>query len=124
MAAHLNFHKWKECAFSVEQFRSPRWLLGSKPKGCPEELTKILTVSQTPVYAYQSANPVLYDSWQEVASEREGQNEARRGRFQQAGGFRLCLRSCLGKRKAAEGLDFGERVGHLQMLHEPVSYSH
>ena len=46
MAAHLNFHKWKECAFSVEQFRSPRWLLGSRPKGCPEELTKILTVSQ------------------------------------------------------------------------------
>ena len=46
MAAHLNFHKWKECAFSVEQFRSPRWLLGAKPKGCPEELTKILTVTK------------------------------------------------------------------------------
>ena len=46
IAAHLNFHKWKECAFSVEQFRNARWLLGSKPKsGCPAEIVDLLSVT-------------------------------------------------------------------------------
>ena len=43
---HLNHAKWKESAFSSEQFRSQRWILGSAPKmqACP--LKKALTVSE------------------------------------------------------------------------------
>ncbi|CAK9013014.1 Uncharacterized protein SCF082_LOCUS11746 [Durusdinium trenchii] len=37
MAAHLHRHKWRESAFSVEQLKSSRWLVGSSPKmaSCP-----------------------------------------------------------------------------------------
>ena len=44
---HLDHHKWKESAFSTEQLRGPRWMLGTSPKsaGCPPELKRCLTVS-------------------------------------------------------------------------------
>ena len=48
MRHHLDFHKWKEAAFSTEQLRGQRWLIGSSPKsqGCPAELKRCLTVSE------------------------------------------------------------------------------
>eukprot|EP00435_Cladocopium_sp_Y103_P029455 s2934_g7.t1 len=44
LSAHLDRHKWKESAFSTEQFRSTRWVLGTSPKipACP--MKKALTV--------------------------------------------------------------------------------
>ncbi|CAK9077405.1 unnamed protein product, partial [Durusdinium trenchii] len=46
--SHVDHHKWKECCFSTEQFRSQRWLLGTSPKStsCPAELKKVLTVNE------------------------------------------------------------------------------
>ncbi|CAE7252952.1 unnamed protein product [Symbiodinium sp. CCMP2592] len=46
IANHLNYAKWKESAFSVEQFRCSRWLLGAKPKNCPLEIVNLLTVTE------------------------------------------------------------------------------
>lgn len=44
LSNHLDRHKWKECAFSTDQFRSTRWVLGTSPKipVCP--MKKALTV--------------------------------------------------------------------------------
>ena len=42
---HLSFTKWRDSAFSTEQLRTVRWLLGAKPKGLPDSLADILTVS-------------------------------------------------------------------------------
>ncbi|CAK9061163.1 Uncharacterized protein SCF082_LOCUS32081, partial [Durusdinium trenchii] len=44
---HCDRHRWKECAFSTEQLKSQRWLLGATPKGstCPADLKKALTVT-------------------------------------------------------------------------------
>lgn len=44
MMNHLAFTKWKDSAFSSEQLRTTRWLLGAKPKGMPDALVEILTV--------------------------------------------------------------------------------
>ena len=46
ISEHLNHAKWKESAFSVDQFRSTRWLLKTSPKlpACP--MKKALTVSE------------------------------------------------------------------------------
>lgn len=46
IAEHLNHAKWKDSAFSVDQFRSSRWLLKTSPKlpACP--MKKALTVSE------------------------------------------------------------------------------
>ena len=46
IAEHLNHAKWKECAFSSEQFRSSRWTIGTAPKlqQCP--MKKALTVTE------------------------------------------------------------------------------
>ena len=45
MSQHLSFFKWKESAFSTEQLKTTRWLLGARPKQCSEGLEQILTVS-------------------------------------------------------------------------------
>ena len=42
--AHLAFTKWRDSAFSTEQLRTTRWLLGAKPKQMPDALVEILTV--------------------------------------------------------------------------------
>ena len=44
MMNHLAFTKWKDSAFSSEQLRTTRWLLGAKPRGMPDALSEILTV--------------------------------------------------------------------------------
>ena len=46
IAEHLNHAKWKECAFSSEQFRSSRWTIGTAPKlqQCP--MKKALAVTE------------------------------------------------------------------------------
>lgn len=48
MRAHVDHFKWSQCAFSTEQLRSQRWMLGASPKssGCPGELKKCLTVTE------------------------------------------------------------------------------
>lgn len=48
MRAHVDHNKWVLCAFSTEQFRSQRWLIGSSPKSssCPPELKKVLSVTE------------------------------------------------------------------------------
>lgn len=45
---HIDHVKWHLCAFSTEQLRSPRWMLGMAPKaaGCPPALKKALTVTE------------------------------------------------------------------------------
>eukprot|EP00435_Cladocopium_sp_Y103_P016617 s2160_g4.t1 len=45
MMQHLSFTKWKDSAFSTEQLRTVRWLLGAKPRGIPGDLADILTVT-------------------------------------------------------------------------------
>ena len=45
MMQHLSFTKWRDSAFSTEQLRTVRWLLGAKPKGLPDSLADILTMS-------------------------------------------------------------------------------
>ena len=45
MVHHLAFVKWKDSAFSSEQLRTTRWLLGAKPKGLPEALVQVLAVT-------------------------------------------------------------------------------
>ena len=45
MSNHLQFCKWKDSAFSAEQFKSTRWLLNARPKQVPDSLKDILTVS-------------------------------------------------------------------------------
>ncbi|CAJ1431217.1 unnamed protein product [Effrenium voratum] len=43
---HLNHHKWRESAFSVEQFKGSRWLVGATPKStCPPDMKQALTVT-------------------------------------------------------------------------------
>ena len=48
MRNHLDYAKFKESAFSTEQFRLQRWLLGVSPKAntCPPELKRCLTVTE------------------------------------------------------------------------------
>lgn len=46
IALHLNHAKWKESAFSAEQFKSVRWILGSSPKMAGCEMKKCLTVTE------------------------------------------------------------------------------
>ena len=45
MMQHLAFTKWRDSAFSTEQLRTVRWLLGAKPKNLPECLADVLTVT-------------------------------------------------------------------------------
>ena len=45
MQAHLNWHKWKECALSSELLRSSRWLLSAYPKNVKSHFKKLLTVT-------------------------------------------------------------------------------
>lgn len=45
MTQHLAFTKWKDSAFSSEQLRTVRWLLGAKPKNLPDCFQEILTVT-------------------------------------------------------------------------------
>lgn len=45
MSQHLQFVKWKESAFSTEQLKGVRWLLGARPRNIPEALHEALTVS-------------------------------------------------------------------------------
>lgn len=45
MMNHLAFTKWKDSAFSSEQLRTVRWLLGAKPKNLPECFQEILAVT-------------------------------------------------------------------------------
>ena len=47
MSQHLQFVKWKESAFSTEQLKGVRWLLGARPKNIPEALHEALTVTPT-----------------------------------------------------------------------------
>lgn len=46
LAQHLDRHKWRDSAFSSEQMRSPRWVLGTSPKmqACP--MKKALSVTE------------------------------------------------------------------------------
>ena len=47
MQRHIDHVKWALCAFSTEQLRGQRWMLGASPKsGCPPNLKKALTVSE------------------------------------------------------------------------------
>lgn len=48
MRSHLDHAKWKESAFSTDQLRGHRWMLGASPRatGCPPELKRCLTVSE------------------------------------------------------------------------------
>eukprot|EP00438_Fugacium_kawagutii_P015689 Skav235312 [mRNA] locus=scaffold520:364384:369888:+ [translate_table: standard] len=43
---HIDHVKWALCAFSTEQLKGQRWMVGSSPKNCPAELKKALTVSE------------------------------------------------------------------------------
>ena len=45
MSNHLQFCKWRDSAFSAEQFKSTRWLLNARPKQVPESLKDVLTVT-------------------------------------------------------------------------------
>ena len=45
MTQHLGFAKWKESAFSTEQLKGVRWLLGARPRGLPEALLEPLTMT-------------------------------------------------------------------------------
>lgn len=45
MSQHLAFTKWKDSAFSTEQLKTSRWLLGARPKHCADGLDGLLTVS-------------------------------------------------------------------------------
>eukprot|EP00435_Cladocopium_sp_Y103_P036922 s204_g9.t1 len=45
MSQHLQFVKWKESAFSTEQLKGVRWLLGARPRNIPEALHEALTVT-------------------------------------------------------------------------------
>ena len=45
MTQHLAFAKWKESAFSTEQLKGVRWLLGARPRGLPEALLEPLTMT-------------------------------------------------------------------------------
>ena len=45
MSNHLQFCKWKDSAFSAEQFKSTRWLLNARPKQVPDNLKDVLTVT-------------------------------------------------------------------------------
>ena len=47
MSQRLQFVKWKESAFSTEQLKGVRWLLGARPKNIPEALHEALTVTPT-----------------------------------------------------------------------------
>ena len=46
LAQHLDRHKWRDSAFSSEQMRSSRWVLGTSPKmqACP--MKKALSVTE------------------------------------------------------------------------------
>lgn len=46
IAMHLNRAKWRESAFSAEQFKTTRWILGSGPKMDSCALKKALTVGE------------------------------------------------------------------------------
>ena len=41
---HLNFHKWKDSAFTSDLLKSSRWLLSAAPKQAKEPFKKLLTV--------------------------------------------------------------------------------
>ena len=43
---HLNHNKWQQSAFSVDQFKSARWLLGSSPKMATCPMKKALAVTE------------------------------------------------------------------------------
>lgn len=45
MAAHLTFTKWRDSAFSTEQLKTTRWLLGARPKNVPEVFSEVLSVT-------------------------------------------------------------------------------
>ncbi|CAK9088579.1 Uncharacterized protein SCF082_LOCUS41831 [Durusdinium trenchii] len=45
MNNHLTFTKWKDSAFSTEQLRTTRWLLGARPKNTVENYQDMLTVT-------------------------------------------------------------------------------
>ena len=45
MSQHLTFTKWKDSAFSTEQLRTTRWLLGARPKNIPDGYHELLTVT-------------------------------------------------------------------------------
>ena len=45
MQMHLNWHKWKECAFSSDLLKSSRWLLSAFPKNVKSNFKKLLTVT-------------------------------------------------------------------------------
>ena len=46
ISQHLNHHKWHQSAFSTEQFRSTRWVLGVAPKMSQCPMRKALTVTE------------------------------------------------------------------------------
>lgn len=45
MSQHLAFVKWRESAFSTELLKGSRWLVGARPKGLPDSLQEVLTVT-------------------------------------------------------------------------------
>lgn len=45
ISQHLAFVKWKDSAFSTEQLKHPRWLLGARPKNTIEAFQEVLTVT-------------------------------------------------------------------------------
>ena len=44
MSSHLTFTKWRDSAFSTEQLKTTRWLLGARPKNVPDAFVEVLTV--------------------------------------------------------------------------------
>ena len=43
---HIDHVKWAQSAFSTEQLKGQRWMVGSTPKNCPANLKKALTVTE------------------------------------------------------------------------------
>ncbi len=43
---HLNYHKWRDSAFTAELLRSTRWLLSSSPRNTKDKLKVLLTVDK------------------------------------------------------------------------------
>eukprot|EP00438_Fugacium_kawagutii_P010744 Skav218260 [mRNA] locus=scaffold2035:149289:149987:+ [translate_table: standard] len=44
LTGHLNYHKWKESAFTAELLKTTRWLINACPRGCKEPFKSLLVV--------------------------------------------------------------------------------
>lgn len=49
---HLDFHRWKECAFTADLLKSSRWLLGAVPRNAKDTMKRLLVVTPTVQQAF------------------------------------------------------------------------